>query len=102
MPISFLKLVEMMDNLPQEEEKGLEAIKAGLNISPDFWENFINITANAEAMADLLEVPQHKVASWGQKIRTSLEKVGNTGDTGEKSEVLPTGQQTSGEDHENV
>jgi hypothetical protein len=93
MPISFHKLSEMMDQIPQEEEKGLEAIKAGLNISPDFWENFINLCGNADAMADLLEVPRHKVSGWSQKIRTSLDKVGNTSntDTGERAKLMPTG-----------
>jgi hypothetical protein len=89
----------MMDQVPQEEEKGLEAIRAGLNIDPNFWTNFNNLCGNAEAMADLLEVPRHKVASWSPKIQEMLEKAksNNTPD-GEKSEVLPTGQPNLGED----
>ncbi|MHA1949715.1 MAG: hypothetical protein ACW99G_06965 [Candidatus Thorarchaeota archaeon] len=85
-----------------EETKAMEAIRNGMNIRKpecgDFWEDFISVSGNADAMADLLEVPKEKITSWGSKIRDLLEKVkqadGEESDSeNSRSEMVPTGNQ---------
>jgi len=112
---SFFEVLEAMnryyedDNENQplldsgEESKGMNAIRNGMNIRKpecgEFWEDFITVAGNADAMADLLEVPREKVTSWASKIRELIEKVNNAdGESGDKDSegdqkagMLPTG-----------
>jgi len=81
-----------------EETKSMDAIRSGLHIRKpecgDFWEDFISLTGNADAMAELLEVPREKVTSWASKIREMVDKVKSSDeqdDDSEKSEMIPTG-----------
>jgi hypothetical protein len=83
-----------------EETKAMEAIRNGMNIRKpecgDFWDDFISVSGNADAMADLLEVPKEKVSSWASKIHDLIEKVkqkdGEESDpSNTRSEMIPTG-----------
>lgn len=95
--ISFSELLERMeeDSL-SSETKAMEVVRAGLNISPDFWEGFINLTGNSEGMADLLDVSRHKVANWAARIREVAAQIDKSDDEeakDNKSELLSTGEQ---------
>lgn len=82
-----------------EESKGMNAIRSGMTIRKpecgDFWEDFISISGNADAMADLLEVQREKVTSWASKIRELIDKVKQADqegeDAGKKTDIIPTG-----------
>ena len=85
-----------------EETKAMEAIRNGMNVRKpecgDFWDDFISVSGNADAMADLLEVPKEKVTSWASKIRGLVEKIKDADDgeadadaDSERSDMIPTG-----------
>jgi hypothetical protein len=83
-----------------EEGQAMEAIRSGLHLRKkdcgDFWEDFITICGNADAMSALLEVPKEKVTGWNNKVREMLNKVDEADDDAEdsdkgKREQIPTG-----------
>lgn len=103
MPITFAQLVERMrteaDLLGSgDESRSMEAIRSGLNFRKencgDFWEDFMNICGNAEALSELLDVPKEKITGWPSKIRDILQKVKDA-DSQEDSgkEMLNTGEE---------
>ena len=75
-----------------EESQAMEAIRSGLNLrGPDcgnFWEDFITVAGNADAMSELLEVPKEKVTAWASKITEMLDKVESDDDKDGRGEVL--------------
>jgi hypothetical protein len=74
---SFLKLWENMNNDEDvsENDKSLEAIRMGINIRDDFWEDFLKLVNNAEALSDLLDIPATKIYKWRQLIKQAKEQV---------------------------
>jgi len=88
-----------------EDGQAMEAIRSGLHLRKkncgDFWEDFITVCGNADAMSALLEVPKEKVTGWNSKIREMLDKVSDADKEGEKSEKreqIPTGDVEPTED----
>lgn len=82
--MSFRKFVEEQDEEKAlldsgEETKSMEAIRTGMHLRKpgqnEFWDDFVNLISNADAMADLLEIPKDKIASWPSKIKQIREKV---------------------------
>jgi hypothetical protein len=83
------------------DEKSMEAIRTGQNIRDDFWDDFIQLTNNADAVAQLLGVRTDQVTGWASKVKNMIDKVhdadkqdgGNPDDDkGDgNSKVLPTG-----------
>jgi hypothetical protein len=96
--VSFLKLWENMSQQREHADtKAMMAIRTGINISDDFWDNFISVTNNADALAELLGVREDQVRSWGGRVQEALDKVRNADDTGEgekkpKTKLLDTGE----------
>jgi hypothetical protein len=89
--LNFRQFTEALTSL-NDEEKSIQAIKAGLNISEDFWENFISVSGNSDALAMLLQVPREVVTSWAGRIRKLIEKVKNQDDNSDaKKKILKTG-----------
>jgi len=96
---SFYDLLTALEanDLEQEvkEDKVLGLIRKGLEIRKpkcgDFWEDFMALASDAEAMSDLLDVPVHKVAKWGTVIREKLAQIEDepTGDS-KNSKIVPT------------
>lgn len=90
----FLKLQERDHLLGSGEEPlGVQAIKNGINLNKkhsDFWNDFISVCANADAMADLLGVSKEQVLSWPNKIKELVSKTQAQNDT-EKSKIMTTG-----------
>jgi hypothetical protein len=102
MKVSFLQLWENIQKLKEanstEDTLSMKAVRAGLHIRDDFWNDFINVCNQPEAVADLLGVRSEQVAGWGHRIRTNLDKVleaDNNGDGEEKPKhkLLPTGDE---------
>lgn len=90
--ISFQKLYENMSSF-EEKDRSLEAIKRGLNIREDFWDDFMNLLGNAEDLADLLDISAVKISGWHCKIKDGLKKVqeDNQPET-EKRNLIHTGE----------
>jgi hypothetical protein len=97
--ITFGRLWDIMEDDSEDSEgrslmtsgddsQSMEAIRNGLHIRkegcPDFWEDFITVCGNADAMSELLEVSREKVTGWAAKIRELVERV-EKGDEEQKS-----------------
>jgi len=77
MHLSFLELSELIKETKDVKEENLskEAIRSGLIIDEDFWSNFIEVCGNADAIAELFELPKFKVTAWAEKITNLIEEV---------------------------
>jgi len=69
-------------------------VRAGINLRPDFWDDFMSITNDAEGISELLDVPKEKVANWASRIKDMLEDVDETDseEKGGRSEIMGTGE----------
>lgn len=74
MSLTLRQLLESMENRNQDTES-MEAIRTGLNQRDDFWDDFIMVLNNAEALSELFDVPVHKVMGWRQRIQQVLNQV---------------------------
>lgn len=94
---SFQKLWENMQSDKQNEhfdDKGMEAIRNGINIREDFWDDFLLVINNAAAIAELLDIPVTKIGSWHNRVKEALDKVEKADavpDPKNKGEMLKTG-----------
>jgi hypothetical protein len=102
MKVSFARLWNMMEEIhtSPEDEKAMSVIRTGLNLRKsdcgDFWDDFVTVCGNAEAMAALLDVPREKITSWAGKIHELIARVDGEDTTKTtKSEMLPTGDVTA-------
>jgi hypothetical protein len=83
---SFQKLwqkIQENDN-PHRESGSVKAIRNGIGIRSEFWDDFLALLNNSEAVADLLDVPVEKVSTWRSSIEKAIEKVHKT-----DQEVIP-------------
>ncbi len=95
-----MSLWEQIDKSKQlaenEDSASIKAIKTGLNIREDFWDDFLSLTNNREALADLLEVRPEQIANWPFRIKEGLDKVQKSNDDVEEEDIdtkiLPTGE----------
>lgn len=77
-----------------QDDKGMEAIRNGINIRDDFWDDFLLVINNAGALSELLEVPVTKISGWHSRVSAALEKVKQADtvpDPNDKGEMLKTG-----------
>lgn len=89
--ISFKNLLE---NINEQETKSMLAIRNGIGIKKDFWEDFLLLLNNSEAVAELFGLPLEKVATWRNKIYHILKEVKKIDEKiipREKSKLLKTG-----------
>ena len=98
--VSFAQLWDTMQRLKEDtfqDDKSMEAIRTGNNIRDDFWDDFISLTNNSDAVAELLGVRTDQVTGWSAKIKDTISRVQksdqNDGDDDQdkKNHVLPTG-----------
>lgn len=64
--------------LKENEDTGSGAIKAvrnGIGIRDSFWDDFILLLNNPEAVSELFNVPVEKIGTWHEKIKSVLSKV---------------------------
>lgn len=102
--ISFFDLWERMDSATPlmdsgEDTKALQVIRAGNSLHKkddrSFWEEFMELCANSQGMADLLNINSSIVTNWTSKIQELLKQVDNIdqtqGNPDEEKKVMPTG-----------
>lgn len=94
---SFHQLWEIIDGPPLmdsgNETQAMAAIRNGLQRGETFWDDFITVCGNAEALSELLDVPKEKVTGWASKIKETISKVKRADDhddVSDKTEMLPT------------
>lgn len=93
--VSFMKLWENIEKFKEESDTdAMQAIRTGLNIRDDFWDDFLSVINNSEALSGLLDVPTTKISSWHSKITDALSQVKHSDETpevGKNTKMLPTG-----------
>jgi hypothetical protein len=81
--VSFQYLFENISNIKtkDDENKKIAAIKLGLATRPStqegytFWDDFMKVCGDAEALSHLLGVNKFTVSSWNSKIKKYLKIV---------------------------
>ena len=92
---SFKKMWENMDASPKIDSLAMKAIRNGISINENFWDDFMSVCNNPEALGDLLDVSTDQIRVWGAKIKNALEEVkkaDNNKHDKEKTTVLDTGE----------
>lgn len=101
---SFAQLLFMMESQSElngsndsDDTPSMKVIRTGLNISDDFWDDFIRITNNPNDLSDLLGVRPEIISGWASIIKENLNKVQKTDSSGIDSEspkttVMDTGK----------
>lgn len=74
---SLLEQLEKKDILMDsgEETKTSQIVQAGLNISPEFWDNFITLFSNVDGISELFGIPREKVSNIPAKIQEVINKL---------------------------
>lgn len=96
MTITFGKFWNLLGE-SEENSKSLEIIRSGLNLRKkdcgNFWDDFINLCGNPEAMSELLEVPKEKVTKWSGNINKLIDqvKILDSNKNNQKNKILKTG-----------
>ena len=57
-----------------EDSQALEAIQNGMNISETFWDDFLAVMNNSEALSSLLGIPSFKINKWRGRVSKYLTK----------------------------
>jgi hypothetical protein len=75
---NFGNLFESMKNRDShkefEDSQALEAIQNGMNISETFWDDFLAVMNNSEALSSLLGIPSFKINKWRGRVSKYLTK----------------------------
>lgn len=75
---SFGKFYNIL-NESQQNSKSLNIVRSGLNMRKkdcgNFWDDFIYLCGNAEAMSELLDVPKEKITKWRYSINKVVDQV---------------------------
>ena len=73
------------------EDQELAAIRAGMNISPEFWQQFL-LLANSPVLPELLGVRKEIVATWSGKISNLIKRVKDIdANSNSKNTMIKTG-----------
>lgn len=70
---SFLSIWENMQKSRRDKKDVKSIIHIGYNISENLWNDIIKLLQNSESISKLLDVPEHKVATWQEKIENAIE-----------------------------
>lgn len=70
---SFLSIWENMQKSKRDKKDVRSIIHIGYNICQDFWGNLIQLLQHGESVSKLLDVPEHKVATWQEKIEKAIQ-----------------------------
>lgn len=102
---SFQKLWETIqaskEKSPQDD-RAMSAIRTGIGIRDDFWDDFLLVINNSSGIAELLDVPVIKISGWHDKVKAALEKVQGADQMPEpkdKGKLLKTGLSDESDPH---
>lgn len=78
--VSFQKLWENMEAAKSgengnTESKASSAIRTGIGVREEFWDDFLAVLNNSSGLSELLDIPTTKISSWHQRIKEELAKV---------------------------
>jgi len=82
------------DDIDQSEDKSMSAIRTGINIRDDFWDDVLQLINNSENLSVLLDVPNEKIITWRERIKHALAKVQDADkseDVHKKNKMIKTG-----------
>lgn len=94
---SFQRLWENIQTSKEkspQDDRAMMAIRTGIGIRDNFWEDFLLVINNSEGLSELLDVPTVKISEWHDKIKQALEKVQKVDGTPEPKDngkLLKTG-----------
>lgn len=95
---SFQRLWENMRSLKEdmssEDDLALSAIRTGIGIREDFWDDFLRLTNNSEGLSALLNVPITDVMAWHDKVKKAVHKVNekdSESDVSKHKKLIKTG-----------
>lgn len=103
--VSFRQLMENMYSPEKDAEhidtKSMKAIRTGIGVRENFWDDFLQVCNNTDAIAELLGVRPEQVGSWGGRIKHNLDRVHKADDAGDgdnkpQTKVLDTGNELGG------
>mgnify|MGYP006056577383 CR=1 FL=1 len=88
--MNFYKVWESMHAAP--DDGAAEAIRVGLNVRDDFWDDFLMVVNNSGALSELLDVPTTKISGWHEKIKAALSRVREAdAQPSDKGKMIKTG-----------
>jgi hypothetical protein len=106
MNLTFASILDHMEKYYEEDEsndpildsgvesEAMDIVRSGMNISDGFWDDFISLCGDSQAMSELLEVPRGKVATWGKKITSIIERIEKEdSNDSERSDTITTGDE---------
>jgi hypothetical protein len=87
-----MKLGEEKKQSP--DDKAMSAIRTGLGLREDFWDDFNLVVNNAEGLSTLLDIPVEKISTWRSKVEEVLDKVREAdgqSELGKNKKIVKTG-----------
>jgi len=103
--VSFQRLWEHMYAPEKDAEhidtKSMKAIRTGIAVRENFWDDFVQVCNNSDAIAELLGVRPEQVSGWGSRVKHNLDRVQKADTAGDsegkqKTKVLDTGDDLGG------
>lgn len=94
---SFQKLWENIQATKEKspkDDRAVSAIRTGIGVRDNFWDDFLLVVNNSEGLAALLDIPATKISSWHDKIKQTLNQVhqmDNTPKPKNNGKLLKTG-----------
>lgn len=85
-----------------QDDRGMSAIRTGIGIRKDFWDDFLEVINNSDGLSELLDIPSFKIAEWHNKVKEALDKVKKMdGDpeTSKNKKLLKTGHSDEPDPH---
>lgn len=96
--MNFQRLWENMklggEKKQSPDDKSMSAIRTGLGLREDFWDDFNLIVNNAEGLSALLDIPVEKISTWRSKVEEALDKVRDAdgqSEVGKNKKIVKTG-----------
>jgi hypothetical protein len=73
----MLSFEDFLSNINENshESGAIKAIRNGIGINKNFWEDFLLLLNNAEAVSSLLDVPVEKIGTWHDSIKKAMDDV---------------------------
>jgi hypothetical protein len=85
--------MEFGKDFNKNEDQLLELVRKGMNLQrgKDFWDDFLSLCANADAIANLLDVPKEKITALSGKINKLKSGIDISKEKNKKDRLLKTG-----------